>query len=641
MKRYIIIHFVLLFAFLVGIPGYTQSQGNAVLTDMEKAYIQEKGPIKLVVDPDWYPYEQIDKSGVYRGIASELVDIILQRTGIKAEIITTSDWKESLDRAKSGEADLVSFLNKTEERSKWLLFTEPYFIDPNVLITREEHDYIPDISRYIDERMVLPEGTSIEERLRKDYPKLEIIIVKNEDEAVDYVERKKADFTLRSLTMAAYVIKNEGHFNLKIAGEIPGYKNQLRMGITKQDKMLQEILNKGIATISEQDVQDAINKHISIKIVNGFDYRLFFVVFGVFSVILITTLYWLRRIQGLNKKLEQRREELISTTDKLASSERQYRMIAEELESKNNLLLELATTDVLTGLKNRLYFNQRANEEIEKFKRYGTKLSLLIIDIDHFKRINDTYGHGAGDEVLKQLSNGLQQIIRNADLLARWGGEEFIVLLPCIDLEEAANVAEKLRREAESIIHGCNEVITISIGVSTLFEADTLETWINRTDKALYHAKKQGRNRYCIGCGDLESQHIEIIQWDPAWNSGHGGIDQQHMELLTMCNALMNRVLCNDKEWEILPLLTDVIKSVQKHFDFEEEVLQQIEYTEVAVHKTQHNELLTKAKMLLNRSENGYLLPIDVAHFVVDDVMIKHLLQEDTKFFDLLKRSTV
>ncbi len=289
---------------------YAETQEKVVLTDQEREYVHTKGIIRLVVDPDWYPYEKIDDKGKNIGISADLIALISERTGLKFEIIRTASWDESLEVAKAGEADVVSFLNKTDERSKWLLFTEPYFVDPNVLITREEHDYISNLARLTDETMVLPEGTSIEERLRKDYPNLKILIVKSEQEAISYVDSKKADMTLRSLTMAAYVIKNGGYFNLKIAGEIPSYSNYLRMGITNQNELLQGILNKGIASITEQEIQNAINQHISINVMKGFDYKLFGIVFSVFSIALWISLYWLNKIQHLNKRLKQRQEEL-------------------------------------------------------------------------------------------------------------------------------------------------------------------------------------------------------------------------------------------------------------------------------------------------------------------------------------------
>lgn len=610
---------ILSILFTTAVFATVQAQGMIDLTDKEKAYIQSKGSIKLVVDPDWYPYEEIDNNGKYAGIASDLISLIAERTGLKFEIVPTSEWEESLKRAKLGDADVVSFLNKTEERSQWLLFTEPYFVDPNVLITREEHDYISSLSRYSDETMVLPEGTSIEERLYRDYPSLKILIVKSEDEAIEYVEEKKADFTLRSLTMAAYVIKNDGHFNLKIAGEIPDYKNQLRMGITKQDEILQGILNKGIASISEKDIQEAINNYIVIKVMKGFDYKLFFIIFSIFSIALLSILYWLRKVQSLNKQLE--------------SSEKKYRIAAEKLEIA-------VMTDTLTGLKNRHYFNQKIQEDLERILRYGTNLSILMIDIDHFKRINDTYGHAVGDEVLKKVSSELQSHLRRIDLIARWGGEEFIVLLPETKLDEAVIVAEKLREKVEALIFKNDEVITISIGASMITKSETIESLIKRADEALYHAKKQGRNRVCVSGAVSEVSLIDIVKWDPDWNSGYTSIDYQHVQLLTICNELMNNLLQGDYSYSFLPELEKLILHVKEHFKFEEEILCQHAYSDIESHKKHHDDLITKAQNLVKKTEEGNMLPIDVTHFVLNDVIIKHLLKEDTKFFGLFKSNS-
>lgn len=491
-------------------PTYAKAQNKVILTEQERQYVATKGIIRLVVDPDWYPYEQINNEGKHVGISAYLIALISERTGLKFEIVRTKSWDQSLEIAKSGKADVISFLNKTEERSRWLLFTEPFFYDPNVLITREEHDYILNLARLKDETVVLPNGTSVEERLRKDYPNLKIIIVKSEQEAISYVDRKKADMTLRSLTMAAYVIKNEGFFNLKIAGNVPDYSNYLRMGITKKDVFLQKILNKGIASITEQEIQDAINQHISIKVMKGFDYKLFGIIFSFFSFILFISLYWLNRIQHLNKRLKQRQDELIILGEQVANSEAQYRKIAEELEFKNRLLQESASTDALTGIRNRQFFNQRILEEIERAVRYKSKLSLLIIDLDLFKRINDTYGHSAGDNVILSVTDTLKKKIRKVDILARWGGEEFVILLPEIGLKEAVIVAEKLRHEAELLIHLDKETVTISIGVSTWMTSDTCESWFKRTDSALYNAKQQGRNQVCVSEGPDE-QVLELL----------------------------------------------------------------------------------------------------------------------------------
>lgn len=625
MKKVLIIGGILLCIFIssINVYAYAEAQVKIEFTDEEKEYIESREPIKIVVDPDWYPYEKIDKNGEYVGVASNIVNLVAQRTGLKFELIPTTDWNKTLEIASLGQADVVTFLNESEERSKWLLFTNPYFVDSNVLISREEHDYISNLSRYVNETMVLPEGTSMEERLRKDYPDLKIIIVASEKEAIEYVNKRKADFTLRSLTMAAYVIKNDNQFNLKIAGEITEYKNQFRMGITNQDKILQSILNKGISTISEQDVQDAINHYISIKIVEGFNYKLFFIVIGMFSVIFIITFYWMRKIHVLNKKL--------------IVSEKNLKKIAEELEKKNVLFEAAATTDVLTGLKNRLYFNKRVDEEFERFNIYKEKISLLIIDLDHFKRINDTYGHISGDEVLKNVSSKLQSKLRKSDLLARWGGEEFIVLLPGTTIDEAIDIAEKLRKEAESLVHENNEVVTISIGVSTLLESESIASWTDRTDKALYHAKRQGRNRYCVSNEVLDINSFEAIKWDTNWNSGHFVIDQQHMDLLNMYNDMMFNLKQENNRYSTLPELEKLIQDVKQHFQYELDILKQNEYTDLENHKKHHDELIANVLSLFERANEGYLLPIDVAHFILFDILIKHLLNDDTKFFSLFK----
>ena len=319
-------------------PSFGATEGKVTLTEVEEKYIEARKSVRMVVDPSWYPYEELDEEGVHQGISADVISLISQRTGLMFEIIQTDSWDQSLDIAMAGDADVVSCLNQTAERDIWLSFTETYLADPNVIITREEHDYISNLSSLSGESIVLPEGTSIEEWIRRDYPNLEIIIVKTEKEAIAYVDQKKADLTLRSLTMAAYIIKNDGFFNLKIAGEMPTYVNQFKMGVTNDDAVLLSILNKGIVSITEQELQSIINNHISIKVLKGFDYKLFSIVVGVFSFVLVVTIFWIRKIQKLNKQLNRRQEELIIMSEKLMKSEAEYRMIAEELESKNRLL---------------------------------------------------------------------------------------------------------------------------------------------------------------------------------------------------------------------------------------------------------------------------------------------------------------
>ena len=169
-----------------------------------------------------------------------------------------------------------------------------------------------------------------------------------------------------------------------------------------------------------------------------------------------------------------------------------------ERKRMENELRNLAITDPLTGAKNRRYFMDRGKEELARCLRYGTPLCLLILDIDYFKLVNDTYGHDAGDEVLKSLTEKAQGVLRETDIFARFGGEEFAALLVQTSQQDALLTAERLRTAIEAMplpqIRN-NFSITISIGVALFDDSDTsIEELIKRADKAMYRAKENGRN---------------------------------------------------------------------------------------------------------------------------------------------------
>lgn len=169
-----------------------------------------------------------------------------------------------------------------------------------------------------------------------------------------------------------------------------------------------------------------------------------------------------------------------------------------KLQKSSLTLTKLATTDPLTGAFNRRHFEERAEVEVSLTLRHGAPLSLIIFDIDYFKKINDRFGHHGGDEVLVRLTELTLQNLRSSDVLARWGGEEFIILLPQCDAEEAQKVAEKLRLSIAEQVFGQVGNITCSFGVAEVSPGDLLDSWVNRADQALYQAKNSGRNTVCV-----------------------------------------------------------------------------------------------------------------------------------------------
>ena len=617
---------MVLLCFLCFECAYAHAQESTVqviLTEEESAYLKTLGPIKLCVDPDWYPYEQIDPDGKYQGIAADLLNVIARRLGSEFELVPTKDWEETIEYSKAMRCDVVSLLNQTPDREKWLVFTDPYFTDPTVLITREAHDYVSDLGRVTDETVVLPEGTSVEERLRKDYPNLTIVTVSSELEAMRYVSEGKADFTLRSQTMAAYTIRKEGLFNLKIAGHIPDYANNLRFGVNKRMPLLCHILNKGIATLTQTDVNAAVNHHVAVEVIESYDRKRLVTALAALLSVVAVGLVWIYQLNTLNRKLRSQKQELSSMSEALSKSEALYksfvnaspdtviitdskaiievaspkiypllgldaktedlrgryvgdfiapvdqerlraniaarlagksigiaeyaavrkdghsiilevssdvtrgldnvgprlvsivrnvterrqmednlrkteselRALTATLANQNEILNHKITIDPLTGILNRYTFDQRLYEEIAAYNAKGVPVSLLLFDLDKFKDVNDTHGHDVGDHVLIRISACVERIRRSQDIFARWGGEEFVVLMPQTSLDDALRQAETIRAAVEKIDHSNVGAVTISIGAAQYHTGESVEDWFRRTDQALYRAKKEGRNR--------------------------------------------------------------------------------------------------------------------------------------------------
>ena len=183
----------------------------------------------------------------------------------------------------------------------------------------------------------------------------------------------------------------------------------------------------------------------------------------------------------------------VKVGERVVSNQKQLSFLNEELE-------KIADTDGLTGLKNRRYLETEAAKEIGRAKRYGHTMAFFIIDIDHFKEINDTYGHLAGDYVLKEVSNILTKYVRESDIVCRYGGEEFVLVLPEANPKQAFIMAEKLRKIVEETVfnfQGNMITLTISIGIAIKKPDHTVSfnDLINFADKALYLSKNTGRNK--------------------------------------------------------------------------------------------------------------------------------------------------
>jgi len=214
------------------------------------------------------------------------------------------------------------------------------------------------------------------------------------------------------------------------------------------------------------------------------------------------------RLRDLGMRLRLTIAEKIRAEEELRNEIERRKKTEKALAENQEKYRTLSITDPLTGLYNRRHFFERALIELERAERFGTQLSIVIYDVDHFKGFNDAHGHQAGDLALILVTNASRNVVRKIDILARFGGEEFICLLPGADLSEAQRAAERVRMEIEASPVYCQGeaiAITASFGVGSLSQMagrkitaqEALQSIIRLADEALYQAKSSGRNRVC------------------------------------------------------------------------------------------------------------------------------------------------
>ena len=314
--------------------------------------------------------------------------------------------------------------------------------------------------------------------------------------------------------------------------------------------------------------------------------------------------------------------------------------------SLEQALIELekaASTDRLTGAWNRRRFEESILPEIALAHRLRRPVALIMFDLDHFKRVNDTYGHGVGDTVLVDTAQIIRLHLRASDALIRWGGEEFLVMAPGTREDGALALAEKLRAAVATHAFPAVGQVTMSLGVSEYGVGEGLPDWIERTDQALYLAKHQGRNRVVAADPATQTQaaaqpeHTLLeLTWEDGYACGHPLIDSQHERLFRLAGSLLTAVTEEGPITEVSLRLETLLAHTAQHFREEEAVLLGLGYPELETHRIVHAALLTKARriqrdVLMGQLDFGQLLA-----FLAMDLVKGHILGEDRNYFDCL-----
>lgn len=338
----------------------------------------------------------------------------------------------------------------------------------------------------------------------------------------------------------------------------------------------------------------------------------------------------------------------LQNIEKMEKSLKRLQQTNQELQTTLVELSQLASTDKLTGAWNRRRLEEAVLNEMDRLKRYDHPLSLLILDIDFFKRVNDVYGHHVGDQVLVTLAKVAQSNLRTTDSLTRWGGEEFVVLCPNTTLSTVAMLAERLRENLAKTLFPEVGQVTISLGVAECMAGEAWEDWFKRADAALYRAKACGRNQVQIapetsqrsGVGDNVAANFVRLSWHAAYECGNPVVDEGRRSLFTDANHLLGAVLSGRPKEEVATLVDKLLTDVVQHFKEEEVIIREAGYPSAAEHVAIHRMLVDKAVLLVKHFYAGTLATGELFQFLAHDVVARHMLGADRQFLAYLQYKT-
>ena len=315
----------------------------------------------------------------------------------------------------------------------------------------------------------------------------------------------------------------------------------------------------------------------------------------------------------------------------------------QRLKARIKTLERMAATDFLTGAWNRAHFDQMIAIEMAISEEGQTPLSLVLLDIDHFKEVNDAHGHATGDAVLRELVEVVRSSIRTSDLLFRWGGEEFAVLAASTGHRGAERLAENIRRKVAEHVFRVVGSVTVSIGIAEHLGNEDPTAWFERLDHALYEAKESGRNRIVVdrrGQSDGMTRTTDVpvlkLTWREAYESGNPTIDAEHRELFRLANEIVALAIGQGAdENRVSAALDELISHVSMHFADEEAILEACQYRDLPQHRRAHEGLLRRAAHLREEWAHGRATLWGVVEFLAQEVIVRHLLAVDRAFFPL------
>ncbi|OZG70280.1 hypothetical protein BTA51_27115 [Hahella sp. CCB-MM4] len=478
---------------------YLENLVDIDLTEAEEQWIKDHRTIRLGVDPEFAPFEYMEE-GNYQGMASDYIKLLSQRLNLKMEVVGGLSWKEVIAGVKNGEIDVLPAVGVTAERQQYLVYTEPYISFHRVIVTRNDTPFIAGLQDLQELSVAVQANTSHHGYLSEntDIPPL---LYDTLQESLLAVSGGEADAFVGNVASATYWIRKLSLANLKIAAPVSTEVQNLHFAVRKDWPELASILQKGVDSISPRRRKLISEKWLSLEYDTAINYTLVWEVAIGFSIIVSVVVLW--NIL-LNRKVRLRTSQLVYS----------------------------ANYDQLTDLPNRFLILDRLTQNIGDARRNRDRVALISIDIDDFKKINDAFGHQAGDVILKAFSARLKASLPDIQNIGRLGGDQFLVIHSQVaDASDSAALAEQIiactRRSFSTSAQDVS--LTASIGIS-LFpdDGDTAEMLLKHADTATHHAKEQMPGRYAFYTESLIRKVSRKLELE---RHIHGALERNEFEV--------------------------------------------------------------------------------------------------------------
>lgn len=437
--------------------------------ELLKQYRQQHGGLRLGSQGNWQPVDFYTPKKGHQGIAADVFNLLHNSQDVPLHPVPVDSFAEALTALQQGRIDVLPAVVPSRKLQDKLAFTKPYLSLPLVIATRRSEIFIQDLGALEHKRIGYVARGSLGALLKQKYPRLTFVQVPAVNKGLERV-RNKQDFAfVGSVPAITYAISRYDYYNIKVSGTLKE-KLPLAAAVQKGNPRLLGVLQKSLGALPLEQRQQAVDSWISMRFDEQVDYTLVWTVAGVAVLVVVLSMAWARKVQVYNARINAAN-----------------RLLAE----KNQQLQQLSVTDTLTGLYNRSKLDQQLAAEQMRFNRSGQPFSLVLLDIDWFKSINDTCGHVAGDQVLVEMARLLQERCRQTDVVGRWGGEEFLVLCPDTGEEGALQLAEAIRYSVASHDFGIHRQVTLSAGVVAYATQDwQIEDLVRQADQRLYQAKE-------------------------------------------------------------------------------------------------------------------------------------------------------